>query len=64
MTVDFIPLKLYATKVKRDHLSSVREGLAMHPLFSRFYYAYKVRPAGRFGYAQTRAVRPSDRERR
>ena len=21
----------------------------MHPLFSRFYYAYKVRPAGRFG---------------
>jgi hypothetical protein len=36
----------------------------MHPLFSRFYYAYKVRPAGRFGYAQTRAARPSDRERR
>lgn len=33
----------------------------MHPLFSRFYYAYKVRPAGRFGYAQTRAVRPIEK---
>ena len=29
----------------------------MHPLFSRFYYAYKVRPAGRFG-------RPSVRSRK
>lgn len=34
----------------------------MHPLFSRFYYAYKVRPAGRFRYAQTRPpVRPIEK---
>lgn len=35
----------------------------MHPLFSRFYYAYKVRPAGRFGYAADtgRPVRPIEK---
>lgn len=35
----------------------------MHPLFSRFYYAYKVRPAGRFRYAPDTG-RPSVRSRK